>query len=412
MEQQTSYKRTWREPPATLDTAAFKVLWKKQRLAEVRAAILRGDWPSPVPSDSDSSDDEDRCSASTSCTNSPRHSGRPRHSNEQQDRHHHEQDSEEDAQFEEALQEAADTELQAVLARLQEQHELQLQQAHAAVKEVEEEHTATTKQIADIQAQLDELKRNKHELFQELKLVSYVSARILGDHLSVCSGGYCQMLSMCINLCLCPCRRTRQLLGRQQLLHSKRLYNSSSANGSSTSRCHHRPACLSCSSRATRPSMQPAMAACHSPLLHPSTHSSNSQPHPGCLVSSSCKPLAVACSALQQGPHGWPALHSSLHHHLHQEAWKVLAAAAAVAAAHHHTSSSTQPRSGWVCRCRQPSNRSSPHSSISTVWDPNVKAAGPLPQGSTNNSSSRRPWAGRAVMRSFGPQLIGRHLPG
>jgi len=174
MEQQTLYKRTWREPPATLDTAAFKVLWKKQRLAEVRAAILRGDWPSPLPSDSDSSDDEDRGSASTSCTNSPRHSGRPRLSSEQQDRHHHhhEQDTEEDAQFEETLQEAADTELQAVLARLQEQHALQLQQAHAAVKEVEEEHTATTKQIADIRAQLDELKRNKHELFQQLKLVS------------------------------------------------------------------------------------------------------------------------------------------------------------------------------------------------------------------------------------------------
>jgi hypothetical protein len=37
---------------------------------------------------------------------------------------------------------------------------------------VEEQHTATTKQMADIQAKLDELKREKHELFQQLKLVS------------------------------------------------------------------------------------------------------------------------------------------------------------------------------------------------------------------------------------------------
>lgn len=50
-------------------------------------------------------------------------------------------------------------------------HSLQLQATCEAAQRVEEEHTEATKQIADIQAQLDELKREKHELFQQLKLV-------------------------------------------------------------------------------------------------------------------------------------------------------------------------------------------------------------------------------------------------
>lgn len=161
MEHQHLYKRTWREPTPTLDSDTFKVLWKKQRLAEIRDAILRGDWPHPVPSDSDSSDD-DGDNASTNSSNSP---GHHKH-------HHHSQDSDEDPEFEEALQEAADAQLHVVLASLKEQHERELQGSRAAAQQMEEEHTATTKQMADIQAQLDELKREKHELFQQLKLVS------------------------------------------------------------------------------------------------------------------------------------------------------------------------------------------------------------------------------------------------
>jgi hypothetical protein len=171
MEQQRSYKRTYPAPAATLDSDVFSVLWKKQRLAEVRDAIIRGDWPSPISSDGSGSD-EDSTSASTSCTNSPRRSGHGRHSGEHRRHHHHEEDSDEDPELEEALQEAADAQLQVVLAGIKEQHEQQLETSRAAVQEVEEHHTATTKQMADIQSKLDELKREKHELFQQLKLVS------------------------------------------------------------------------------------------------------------------------------------------------------------------------------------------------------------------------------------------------
>lgn len=146
-----------------MDSDTFKVLWKKQRLAEVRDAIVRGDWPEPLPNDSDSSDG-DSDSVSTSSTNSPGHH-----------KHHHQQDSDDDSEFEEALQEAADAQLHVVLASLKEQQKRELQASRAAAAEIEEQHTATTKQMADIQAQLDELKREKHELFQQLKLVSLIS---------------------------------------------------------------------------------------------------------------------------------------------------------------------------------------------------------------------------------------------
>lgn len=171
MEQQHMYKRTWREPAPALTTEEFKVLWKKQRLAEVREAILRGDWPSPLSSDSDS-DGEGGGSASTSCTNSPRHGSHHRRHSQPDG-----QESEEDPELEAALQEAADSQLQAVLTRLQDQHTGQLQASRAAAKVVEEEHTTATKQVDDIQAQLEELKRNKHELFQQLKLVSWLWER-------------------------------------------------------------------------------------------------------------------------------------------------------------------------------------------------------------------------------------------
>jgi hypothetical protein len=177
MEHQHMYKRTWREPAPTLDSNTFTLLWKRQRLAEIRHAVLRGDWPEPLNSDSDSSDDGNagQDSGSTSCSNSPKpHSGGARSGGHKHHHHHHQhsQDSEEDQELETELQEAADAQLQVVLGRLKEQHEQQLQAARAAAEEVEEQHTATTKQMADIQAQLDELKREKHELFQQLKLVS------------------------------------------------------------------------------------------------------------------------------------------------------------------------------------------------------------------------------------------------
>lgn len=151
MEQQHMYKRTWREPAPTLDAETFKVLWKKQRLAEVRAAILRGDWPAALHSDSDSdassSDSESRGSASTTSSansGSPagtttqqqqqqqqrhshrRHRRRRRshgeHHHHSRHHHHHSQDSDEDPEFEKALQEAADARLQEVLERLTEEH--------------------------------------------------------------------------------------------------------------------------------------------------------------------------------------------------------------------------------------------------------------------------------------------------
>lgn len=151
------YKRTWREPTPTLDADTFAALWKKQRLAEIRDAVLRGDWPHPLPTDSDSSV-EVGDSADTSSTSNSRH------------RHHHHH-SDDDPDFEEALQEAADAQLGLVLASLQEQQQRELAASRAAVAEIEEQHTATQQQIGDIQAQLDELKREKHELFQQLKLV-------------------------------------------------------------------------------------------------------------------------------------------------------------------------------------------------------------------------------------------------
>jgi hypothetical protein len=157
MEHQHMYKRTWREPMPTLEGDTFAALWKKQRLAEIRDAVLRGDWPHPLPTDSDSSVGGSD-SADTSSTSNSRH------------RHHH-HNSDDDPEFEEALQEAADAQLGLVLASLQEQQQWELAASRAAAAEIEEQHTATQQQIADIQGQLDELKREKHELFQQLKLV-------------------------------------------------------------------------------------------------------------------------------------------------------------------------------------------------------------------------------------------------
>lgn len=165
------YKRIWRPPPATLDLEAFKILWKKQRLAEIRDAVLRGDWPKLTDSEDSHGQEVASSSTSTSCSTSPQPAARQC----TQAKHVSEEQAEpEDEEFEQSLQAAADEHLQAVLARLQEEHSLQLQQTREAAQQIEDEHTATTQKIADIQAQLDDLKREKHELFQQLKLVRNV----------------------------------------------------------------------------------------------------------------------------------------------------------------------------------------------------------------------------------------------
>jgi hypothetical protein len=178
MLQHQLYKRTWREPPNPISShRAFKLLWKKQRLAEMRAAILRGDWPRPVAADGadSSSDAEGWDGGSDSDAGSPSRQHRQSGEHSRQQQQHMQQDSEEDLELEQELQEAAAAQLDILMERVRQQHEEQLQAARAAAEEVEAEHTATTNQVAEIQARLDDLREKKHELFQQLKLVSSVA---------------------------------------------------------------------------------------------------------------------------------------------------------------------------------------------------------------------------------------------
>eukprot|EP00775_Hariotina_reticulata_P012673 gene12673-12800_t len=178
------YKRIWRPPSPTIDHGSYGKLVQKRKLAELREAVLSGNWQQ-VYSDDSESDSEG--TLSTSCTASPRSgrsvgqeqcsfSPRPQDCSRLQqgsNENHHQQ---QDLDFELALKAAAEKQLAAMHSKLLQEQAHEQQEKLADKHHLEQQHADISKQISHIEERLEELRRSKHELIHQLKvLMSHTS---------------------------------------------------------------------------------------------------------------------------------------------------------------------------------------------------------------------------------------------
>jgi hypothetical protein len=198
------YKRVWRPPSPTLtDTDAFKKLLQKRKLAELRAAVERGDWQRQH---ADSSDSEQQTSnSSTSCTASPRcgrsaqqggqelsskRSSGPGGSKQPQQQRQltaaEQQQQKQRQEAEKAAAAAAAAEAEADRQRWHAAEQQHLQEVYAKLlaeqaeeeerklaqkAQLEAQHADASRQAAELQQRLEELRQEKHDLVKQLKQV-------------------------------------------------------------------------------------------------------------------------------------------------------------------------------------------------------------------------------------------------
>jgi hypothetical protein len=274
---QLHLKRAWAAPPAGLDEQQFHGLWQQQRVEEVRAAILGGHFP-PTSDGDNSGDDEGGDSDSPSGASSMRSPGALRRQDAAAAA-----DAAADAEFESALQAAADEQLGAIMGQLQAAQAGAMEAKRQQAQVLEEECAVVSRQQADLQARLDALKHNRHELVQQLKLVRVRGKRVtptLQRLLTVCA--FNCVLSLPHRL-----RRRRQQPHNSSSSNSSRSCSSSSSNGSG-SRCRHRQACPTTSSSSSSSSSSNNTRRSKLPPLQP-------RPMPRAVLQ------AATCSSSQLG---------------------------------------------------------------------------------------------------------------